>query len=67
MEIKQINGGFFISQQKYARELLKKFNMKNVNSISTLVAVGLKLSKNDDSELIDHTLFRSLVKKINVS
>ncbi|XP_017239654.1 uncharacterized mitochondrial protein AtMg00810-like [Daucus carota subsp. sativus] len=60
-EIKQSNGGFFISQQKYAREVLKKFKMENANSVSTPVAVGLKLSKNDDSELIDPILFQSLV------
>ncbi|KAL8102434.1 hypothetical protein AgCh_027063 [Apium graveolens] len=61
MEIKQNNGGFFISQQNYAKELLKKFKMENANFVSTPVAVGLKLRKNDDSELIDLALFRSLV------
>ena len=35
--------------------------MENANSVSTPVAVGLKLSKNDDSELIDPILFQSLV------
>lgn len=35
--------------------------MQNANSVHTLVAVELKLSKDDDLELIDPTLFRSLV------
>lgn len=61
MEIKQNNGGIFLSQQKYARNLMKKFRMEDAKSVNTPVALGTKLSKNDDSKNIDPTLFMSLV------
>lgn len=33
LEIKQSSSGIFISQQKYARELLKRFRMQKANSV----------------------------------
>ena len=33
MEVKQIEGDIFISQRKYAKEILKKFNMSNSKKV----------------------------------
>jgi hypothetical protein len=35
MKVKQSNGGIFICQKKYAKEMLKKFHMENYKNTST--------------------------------
>ena len=61
VEVKQREDGIFISQEGYAKEILKKFKMDDCNPISTPVECGIKLSKYDEAEKVDVTLFRSLV------
>jgi hypothetical protein len=61
IEVKQGEDGIFISQEGYAKEVLKKFNMSNCKSVCTPVECGVKLSKHEDGEKVDPTLFKSLV------
>ncbi|KAK2991758.1 hypothetical protein RJ640_015492 [Escallonia rubra] len=61
IEVKQIDDGIFISQEAYAKEVLKKFNMENCNPISIPIEVENKLSRHIKEGPIDRTLFRSLV------
>ncbi|KAH9781902.1 hypothetical protein KPL71_008669 [Citrus sinensis] len=58
---KQKEEGIFISQESYAKEILKKFKMNYCKPISTLVECGVKLSKHDKGKDIDSTFFKSLV------
>ncbi|KAJ7961681.1 Retrovirus-related Pol polyprotein from transposon TNT 1-94 [Quillaja saponaria] len=60
-EVKQNDGGIFISQEGYAKDVLKKFQMLDSNSVNTPIECGVKLSKHDVGEKVDPTLFRSLV------
>ncbi|XP_051130237.1 uncharacterized mitochondrial protein AtMg00810-like [Andrographis paniculata] len=57
----QSKGGIFILQEKYATQLLEKFNMKNANPVSTYCIICLKLSKKGEGKLVNPTLFRSLI------
>jgi len=50
LQIKQTRDGIFISQTKYALELLKKFDMQDCKSISTPMAFALSIDK-DESEV----------------
>lgn len=61
IEVSQSSKGIFISQGRYAREILKKFKMENANSVSTPCVTGLKLSKKGEGKLVDPTIYRSLV------
>jgi hypothetical protein len=61
IEVRQKEDGIFISQQRYAKEMLKKFKMDGCKPISTPVECGLKLSKFDGAEKVDATNFKSLV------
>ncbi|KAH9669584.1 hypothetical protein KPL70_021844 [Citrus sinensis] len=61
IEVKQKEEGIFISQESYAKEILKKFKMNDCKPISTPVECGVKLSKHDKGEDIDPTFFKSLV------
>ncbi|KAJ7961115.1 Retrovirus-related Pol polyprotein from transposon TNT 1-94 [Quillaja saponaria] len=60
-KVKQNDGGIFISQEGYAKDVLKKFQMLDSNSVNTPMECGVKLSKHDVGEKVDPTLFRSLV------
>ncbi|KAK2996001.1 hypothetical protein RJ640_019468 [Escallonia rubra] len=61
IEVKQKDDGIFISQEAYAKEVLKRFNMENCNPISIPIEVENKLSRHVKEGPIDRTLFRSVV------
>ena len=61
IQVTQNDQGIFICQSKYATDLLKRFKMTNVKSAPTPIALGLKLSKNDESPNVDPTLFKRRV------
>ncbi|XP_057791180.1 uncharacterized mitochondrial protein AtMg00810-like [Salvia miltiorrhiza] len=61
VEVKQLEDGIFITQEGYAKEILKKFKMEDCKAINTPVECGIKLSKNVGGEKVDPTLFKSLV------
>ena len=53
MEVKQNEGDMFISQRKYAKEILKKFNMENCKDMNTPMCQKEKLCKDYGSEQVD--------------
>ncbi|KAH9745452.1 hypothetical protein KPL70_004078 [Citrus sinensis] len=61
IEVKQKEECIFISQESYAKEILKRFKMNDCKPVSTPVECGVKLSKYDEGEDIDPTFFKSLV------
>jgi hypothetical protein len=61
IEVHQYKTGIFISQSKYAHEILKRFNMMNSKVAPTLVITGLELRKEDKGSKVDPTLFKRLV------
>ena len=65
IEVKQKEEGIFISQESYAREMLKKFKMNDCKPISTPIECGVKLSKNEKGEKVDPTFFKSLVGSLH--
>ncbi|KAJ3705098.1 hypothetical protein LUZ61_008803 [Rhynchospora tenuis] len=61
IEVKQGNNGIFISQENYAKEILKRFKMSDCKPVSTPMECGVKLSRHDEGKVIDATLYKSLV------
>ena len=61
IEIWQSEKGIFMSQAKYAMDILKKFNMSDCKPLATRVEFGLKLSKYEDSDSVDATFYRQLI------
>jgi hypothetical protein len=61
MEVKQSDDGIFICQQKYAKEILKKFHMESCKSTSTPMNLKEKFSKNDGTNKADEGQYRSLI------
>jgi len=63
--VKQGVDGIFISQRKYAMDILKKFNMGNCKVPAMPMNVNEKLCRDDGAELANATYFRSLVGGLN--
>ena len=61
IEIKQRQNEIFIYQQKYAKEILKKFYMDNCKSMSTPMCQKEKLCKDDEIAKVNKSEYRSLV------
>ncbi|XP_050908831.1 uncharacterized mitochondrial protein AtMg00810-like [Lathyrus oleraceus] len=61
IKVQQEDNGVFIIQEGYAKEVLKKFKMDDVNPVGTLMECGSKLSKHENKEIVDPTLYKSLV------
>ncbi|KAL9444243.1 hypothetical protein AB3S75_017429 [Citrus x aurantiifolia] len=61
LEIQKSQQGVFIGQQKYAKEVLNKFNMEDCKSVCTPLAQNEKFSKDDGAEKIDEALYRSII------
>lgn len=53
IEVKQERNKISISQQKYAKDLLKRFNIIDSSPKATPMEFGLKLSKNNSGKIID--------------
>ncbi|KAF2283878.1 hypothetical protein GH714_016754 [Hevea brasiliensis] len=61
LEIEQGTEGIFVSQRKYALEILKRYNMDKCKSVAIPLVVNEKLSKEDGAEKADASMYRSLV------
>ena len=61
LQICQKPGGMFLSQEKYLKEMLKKFRMEDSTPVSTPMVSGCKLSKDDSSPEVDQKMYRSMI------
>ena len=61
IEVEKSEKGIFIFQNKYARDLLKRFRMDNCKHVPTPVATGTNLSKDDERSDVNLTLFKRLL------
>ncbi|TYJ98295.1 gag-pol polyprotein [Cucumis melo var. makuwa] len=61
LQIKQRSKGMFISQEKYAKNLVKKFGLDQSQYKRTLAATHVKITKDTVGTAIDHKLYRSMI------
>eukprot|EP00253_Pinus_taeda_P024043 PITA_24043 len=61
IKVKQIENDIFISQAKYVAEILERFKMHNSKSAPTQTVIRLKLSKEDCSNNVNPTLYKSMI------
>ena len=64
LEIWQRNGGLFVSQGKYAREILEKFNMHGCKLVDTPLPDGWRKEDATSIEVVDATVYRQLVRSL---
>ena len=61
LEVTQTNKGIFIYQHKYATDVLHIFGMDKCKPAETPIALGTKLTKNDDGPAVNATLYKQMV------
>jgi hypothetical protein len=64
LQVNQSSAGIFITQEKYLKEMLKKFQMEDSSPVSTPMVVDCNLSKDDISPDIDQRTYRSMIGSI---
>ncbi|RVX08354.1 hypothetical protein CK203_017814 [Vitis vinifera] len=61
LQIKQLKEGTFINQEKYTRDLLKRFNMEYAKTMKTPISSSIKLDKDEKCKSIDSTMYRGMI------
>ncbi|KAG2380359.1 Retrovirus-related Pol polyprotein from transposon TNT 1-94 Protease [Vigna angularis] len=61
LQIKQMEKETFISQTKYCREILKKFEMDNAKEASTPMGTSCYLDKDETGKEVSQTKYRSMI------
>jgi hypothetical protein len=61
LQVKQMSDTIFISQSKYAKNIVKKFGMDNATHKRTPAATHLKLTKDEKGVDVDQSLYRSMI------
>ena len=61
VEVVQNTKGIFISQKKYAKEVLKGFDMESCNPVKNLIVSRFKLVKDEGNTSIDATTYKQMV------
>ena len=60
-QIKQRIEGIFKTQEKYAKNVLRKFGLEKVQQKRTPAATYVKITKDTNGETVDHKLYRSMI------
>ncbi|GAU42103.1 hypothetical protein TSUD_134870 [Trifolium subterraneum] len=61
LQVKQMENTIFVSQSKYAKNIVKKFGMDGGNHKRTPAATHLKLTKDETGIDVDQSLYRSMI------
>lgn len=61
LEVIQFDGGIFVSQKKYVKEVLKRFGMEESNPVLNPIIPGFKIHKDDEGVKVDGSFYKQLV------
>ncbi|KAJ9546718.1 hypothetical protein OSB04_019261 [Centaurea solstitialis] len=61
LQVKQSEKGIFISQGKYVREMLTKFELTTCSAMKTPMVPPLKLDRDSEGKSVDVTLYRGMI------
>ena len=64
LQIRQQDSGIFLSQSKYAKNLMKKFSLESASSIRTPMSPNVKLTVDFLGKSVDSSLYRSMIGSI---
>ena len=64
LQIRQLNDETFITQTKYAKNLVKKFGLENAKHCDTPMSTTLKLSKDASGKSVEQTLYRGIIGRL---
>lgn len=63
-QFKQMKEDIFLSQSKYAKNVVKKFGLENIRHKRTPLAIHIKMTK-DDNELMYQSLYISMISSLS--
>ncbi|GJX80761.1 putative ribonuclease H-like domain-containing protein [Tanacetum coccineum] len=61
LQVKQSNAGIFLSQDKYVKDILNKFDFRTIKPASTPIEAHKSLGKDEEGEEVDVHLYRSMI------
>jgi hypothetical protein len=61
LQIKQLKNGTFISQDKYIKDMLKKFGIEDTKGISTPMGTNGSLDSDASGNIVDQKMYRSMI------
>ena len=61
LQIRQQDSGIFLSQSKYAKNLVKKFGLESANFVRTPMSPNVKLTVELLGKSVDPSLYRSMI------
>eukprot|EP00253_Pinus_taeda_P033071 PITA_33071 len=61
LQIQQKEGGIFLSQTKYLKQILKKYGLEDAKPVCTPMVTGCSLSANDESATVHQPTYRSMI------
>ena len=61
LQVQQATDGIFLSQEKYLKQILKKYGMEDCKPVSTPMITRFNLSSNDDSPTVNQPEYRSMI------
>ena len=64
LQIKQLKNDTFVSQDKYIKDMLKKFGMSDSKCISTPMRTNDNLDSNASGNIVDQKLYRSMIESL---
>ena len=64
LQVKQTSIGLFLSQEKYTRELLVKYNLHDLKGKATPMANGVKLDANEKGAGVDQKQYRGMIESL---
>jgi hypothetical protein len=64
IQVKQMKQGTFVHQAKYMKDLMKKFNMAELKSLSTPMNTTTALDPNENGEAVDQREYRSMISSL---
>lgn len=64
LQVQQLDDGIFVSQTKYAKDLVKKFGLNGNSHICTPMSTSVKLSIDPSDASVGQTLFQSMIESL---
>ena len=61
LQVQQNKDGIFLSQTKYLKQILRKYNIEDSNPVYTLMVTGCSLSSNDELAAVHQPTYRSMI------
>jgi hypothetical protein len=59
--VKQMMQGTFVHQAKYTKDIMKKFSMEELKTVSTPMSTAMSLGPDEDDEVVDQREYRSMI------